>query len=30
VLLAECSDCFDELGYLESEISRTQAKLDRA
>lgn len=29
-LLDACSDSFDELGYLESEITRTQRKLDRA
>jgi alkyl sulfatase BDS1-like metallo-beta-lactamase superfamily hydrolase len=29
-LLDACSDSFDELGYLESEIARTQARLDRA
>lgn len=28
-LLDACGDSFDELGYLESEISRTQARLDR-
>jgi hypothetical protein len=28
-LLEAASDSFDELGYLESEITRTQAKLDR-
>jgi glyoxylase-like metal-dependent hydrolase (beta-lactamase superfamily II) len=28
-LLAAASDSFDELGYLESEITRTQSRLDR-
>ncbi len=29
-ILADAADSFDELGYLESEITRTQRKLDRA